>query len=52
MKELSIEELNVVSGGDSTPATCTTNGSTTTCTCPTGTFPAQVNGQIVCAKPN
>lgn len=49
MKELSIEELNVVSGGDSVPPTKNPDG---TYSCPTGTFPAQVNGQIVCAKPN
>ena len=53
MKTLSSENLDFIVGGSSTPAPCTTgsNGNQT-CSCPTGTYPAHVNGQIVCAKPD
>ena len=55
IQELSFDELAYVMGGtgNSTPAsstapTCTTTGSTTTCTCPAGTkLAAGSDGKIV-----
>lgn len=58
MQALTAEQMKVVSGGDgdssSQPASCTTNSDgSKTCSCPTGTFPAQTqDGSIVCVKPN
>jgi hypothetical protein len=49
MQELSFDELLVVSGGDQVPATSTGSG---TYYCPSGYYPAKVNGQIVCVKPH
>lgn|GEM_PF-4956675 len=50
MQELTLDELMAVSGGDTVPASCSANG--TSCSCPTGYYPATVNGQIVCARPH
>lgn len=53
MKSLDSNEMNLVAGGNTTP-TCTTNGNTTTCTCPAGTVAGTtvVNGNagLVCVK--
>lgn len=49
MQELTLDELMAVSGGDTVPATSTGSG---TYSCPTGYYPAVVNGQVVCARPH
>jgi len=39
MRELDSDELDMISGGAVVAPTCTTSGSTTTCSCPSGSTP-------------